>query len=325
MNNHPTSTSFARHLQRRTFIGRGLKGIGSLALAGMLSEREGQANTLAGGLLGSPHYAPRIKRVIHLYMAGGPSHLETLDPKPLLNQRNGEGMPESITQGQQIAQLQGKALKIMGSPFAFRRHGNAGIELCELFPHLGTIADEMCVIRSLQTEQIDHDPAHTFMNTGHGLPGRPSMGSWLLYGLGQETDNLPGFVVLTSVGRGGQAQPIASKQWHSGFLPSKFQGVQFNSAGDPVNYITSPPGYGLADQHRIMQSVGNLNRELLQRYDDPEIATRLAQYELAFHMQTSVPELTDLKEEPASVLDMYGANPPGHDSFTQTRMRNGIP
>jgi len=308
-----TPTTSPGELRRRTFIGSGLKGIGSLSLASLLSSRNAEGSPTRG-LLDAPHYRPRIKRVIHLYMAGGPSHLETLDPKPLLREMNGKPMPESITKGQQIAQLQGKALNIMGSPFGFKRFGHAGLELCELFPHLGGIADEMCVVRSMQTEQINHDPAHMFMNTGHGLPGRPSMGAWLLYGLGQDTENLPGFVVLTSVGRGGQAQPIASKQWHSGFLPSRFQGVPFNSVGDPVNYITPPAGYSLANQRTLMDSVGSLNSQFLQRYNDPEIATRLAQYELAFNMQTSVPELTDMSDESQTVLDMYGAKP-GDGSF----------
>ena len=217
---------------RRTFLGRTVRGIGSLALASLLNPSSLTAKVKLGqqkwkGILQPTHFAPRAKRVIHLCMAGGPSHLETLDYKPKLAEMDGKPMPESFTTGQPIAQLQGNSeLKCLGPTHPFQKYGKSGQEISTAFPKIGQIADEICIIRSMQTEQINHDPAHTFMNTGTAISGRPSMGSWLLYGLGSESDNLPGYVVLTSSG-GGQDQPIATRQWHSGFLPGQFQGVQF--------------------------------------------------------------------------------------------------
>jgi hypothetical protein len=225
-----------------------------------------------------------------------------------------KGMPESFTKGQQIAQLQGKELKCFGPQYEFKRFGKSGQQICELFPHIGSIADDVCIIRSMQGEQINHDPAHTLMNTGSIITGRPSMGSWILYGLGSEADDLPGFVVLLSSGRGGQNQPIAARQWSAGILPSKFQGVKFNSAGDPVLYIKSPQGVSAKLQHDSIEAINKLNTIENAAVDDPEIATRVAQYEMAFKMQSSVPDLMDMRKEPQSVLDMYGARP-GDGSF----------
>jgi hypothetical protein len=239
-------------------------------------------------------------------MAGGPSHLETLDHKPKLAEMHGEPMPESFTKGQPIAQLQGKELKCFAPQHPFKKYGESGQEICEIFPHFGTIADEICIVRSLRTEAINHDPAHTFMNTGTTISGRPSMGSWLTYGLGAETENLPGFVVLTSTGKFGQSQPIASRQWSAGFLPSRFQGVELRSKGDPVLYVNRPAGVSLSQQREVVESVARLNRLETQSVNDPEIGTRIAQYELAFKMQTSVPELVDISDEPQHVLDLYG-------------------
>ena len=222
--------------------------------------------------------------------------------------------PESFTKGQQIAQLQGKELKCFGPQYEFKRYGKSGQQICELFPHIGSIADDVCIIRSMQGEQINHDPAHTLMNTGSIITGRPSMGSWILYGLGSEADDLPGFVVLLSSGRGGQNQPIAARQWSAGILPSKFQGVKFNSAGDPVLYIKSPQGVSVKLQHDSIEAINKLNMIENAAVDDPEIATRIAQYEMAFKMQSSVPGLMDMSKEPQSVLDLYGAHP-GDGSF----------
>ena len=255
-------------------------------------------------------YTPKnqkIKRVIHLCMAGGPSHLETLDYKPALAKMDGKPMPKSYTEGKQIAQLQGQRdkLKCMAPQHEFKKYGESGQEICTILPNIGSIADDICIVNSLQTEQINHDPAHTLMNTGTSIPGRPSMGSWLLYGLGAETDNLPGYVVLTSVG-GGQSQPIAARQWHSGFLPSRFQGVEFRSQGDPVLYVNSPPGVDLDNQREVISAVQSLNRIGNESLQDPEITTRIAQYELAFKMQTSAPELMDISDEPQHIMDMYG-------------------
>ncbi len=287
---------------RREFLGRASMGLGGVALASLLNPR---AAGMAAGATGFPNYEPKVKRVIWLCMAGGPSHIELFDNKPVLAKRDGEPMPESVTKGQQIAQLQGKELRVMGPQYEFRRWGKSGQEISELLPHIGGIADDICIIRSMQTDQINHDTAHTFMNTGFGIAGRPSMGSWITYGLGSDSEELPGFIVLTSEG-GGQSQPIAARQWHSGFLPSRFQGVKFHSAGDPVSYIRNPPGIGRESQGKLIDTVGELNRIQQQMIDDPEIATRIAQYELAFRMQMSVPNLVDFSDEPEEVLEMYG-------------------
>ena len=291
-----------RNRSRRTFLKRTSIGVGGLALSSMLDQ------TLWGrGRVSDAQVQPKCKRVIHLCMAGGPSHLESLDYKPKLKEMDGQPMPKSFTDGQQIAQLQGQRdkLKILGPQHGFKKCGNSGNEICNAFPHVQRIADEICIIRSMHTDQINHDPAHTLFNTGAAIPGRPSMGSWLLYGLGSESDNLPGYVVLTSVG-GGQSQPIASRQWHSGFLPSKFQGVEFRSQGEPVLYVKNPAGVDRARQQDVVASIEKLNRIGMRTDFDPEIETRIAQYELAFKMQMSVPELADISDEPQEILDLYG-------------------
>jgi len=294
---------------RRSFLRQSALGIGPLALMSMLS---GNASSQDGspaiteGVLHKLHYPQKVKRVIHLCMAGGPSHLETFDEKPKLKEMHGQPMPESLTKGQQIAQLQGRELKCFGPQFDFQSFGESGQRLCSLFPNMGSVADDLCIIRSMYTDQINHDPAHTLFNTGSIQAGRPSMGSWLLYGLGQECDDLPGYVVLTSVGKGGQAQPIAARQWHSGFLPSRYQGVQFHSTGAPVLYLNRPDGVSLEQQGQLVDVVNQLNRQFDSVVDDPEIATRISQYEMAFRMQTSVPELMDLSKESAETFDAYG-------------------
>ena len=304
---------------RRTFLGRTDRGIGSLALASLLNSSSLTAKVKLGqqkwkGILQPTHFAPRAKRVIHLCMAGGPSHLETLDYKPKLAEMDGKPMPESFTTGQPIAQLQGNSeLKCLGPTHPFQKYGKSGQEISTAFPKIGQIADEICIIRSMQTEQINHDPAHTFMNTGTAISGRPSMGSWLLYGLGSESDNLPGYVVLTSSG-GGQDQPIAARQWHSGFLPGQFQGVQFHSSGDPIHYVGRPNGVSINQQQDVVNTVNNLNGILNETVADPEISTRISQYEMAFRMQTSVPDLMDVSDEPQHIRDLYGAQP-GDGSF----------
>lgn len=293
---------------RRTFLKGMTGGVGSLALGSLmcpdlLAQDEQERWTGVADIVGEP----RCKRVIHLCMAGGPSHLETLDYKPKLAELDGQPMPKSVTEGQQIAQLQGQRdrLKIMGPQHPFTQCGESGQMISDVLPHTQEIADEICIIRSLHTEQINHDPAHTLMNSGTSIPGRPSMGSWLLYGLGSETQNLPGYVVLTSVG-GGQSQPIASRQWHSGFLPSRFQGVEFRSTGEPVLYVKNPDGVDRERQEDVVDAVGDLNRVALDNDFDPEIKARIAQYELAFRMQTAVPELANVADEPQHILDMYG-------------------
>ena len=255
----------------------------------------------------------RVRRVIHLCMAGGPSHLETFDYKPELAKHDGKPMPESLTKGQPIAQLQGKALNVLGPQHEFVKCGKSGLEMSNVFSRLAAHADDMCVVKSMHTEQINHDPAHTFFNTGTAISGRPSMGSWVLYGLGAESQELPGFIVLTSEG-GGQSQPISSRQWHSGFLPSRFQGVQMHSSGSPVHYVESPPGVGRDQQREIVDAVTRINTLRNAELDDPEIDARITSYEMAFRMQASVPELTDMSGEPKQIVEMYGCTP-GDGSF----------
>jgi hypothetical protein len=309
---------FVREMSRRTFLGRGAAGLGVVALNSLLGPRlmaAAQAARLQSkGIVSPLDFPPKAKRVIFLYQAGGPSHLETFDYKPKLAEMSGRPMPESLTKGQQIAQLQGQKLTCMGPTHGFKPFGQSGQMVCELFPHIGGIVDETCIIRSMWTEQINHDPAHTFMNSGSIITGRPSFGSWVLYGLGAETDNLPGFVVLVSQGNGGQMQPIAARQWSAGILPSRFQGVRFNSVGDPVLYITNPRGMSRDMQKDSIDTINALNAFEDRTLHDPEIQTRIAQYEMAFRMQTSVPGLLDMSSEPPNILEMYGAKP-GDGSF----------
>ncbi|HZS50170.1 MAG TPA: DUF1501 domain-containing protein [Bryobacterales bacterium] len=303
-------------IRRRTFLSRGVAGLGLLALNSLLDPRlfAAASDLQSKGAVNPLHHPAKAKRVIFLYQAGGPSHLETFDYKPKLAEMNGKPMPESLTKGQQIAQLQGKPLICFGPQHKFQKFGKSQQEICSLFPHIGSVADDICIVRSMWTEQINHDPAHTIMNTGSILPGRPSMGSWIFYGLGSEAEDLPGFVVLTSAGRGGQMQPIAARQWSAGLLPGKFQGVKLNSVGDPVLYIENPAGVSAEVQRDSIEAVNKLNRLEYDSVKDPEILTRVAQYEMAFRMQTSVPSLVDMSQEPKQILEMYGAHP-GDGSF----------
>jgi hypothetical protein len=320
MNDPFNFLAFQRSINRRTFLGRAAYGLGGLALASLLDPRLVRAAAAEEnpprwkGIINPPHFPVRAKRIIHLCMAGGPSHLESFDYKPELKRINGQPFPESFTKGQQLAQLQNTELKARGPFTEFRKHGNSGQEISDLFPHIAEIADDICIVRSMHTEQINHDPAHAFMNSGSIIKGRPSMGSWLLYGLGAETDNLPGFVVLTSAGKTGQ-QPVSARQWSNGFLPSRFQGVLFQSKGDPVHYVGNPDGVCQSTQRQIVEEINRLNGILAEDHLDPEIQTRISQYEMAFRMQTSVPELTDFAKEPQNILEMYGVKHPGDGSF----------
>ena len=300
-------SEYLAEINRRTFLKKSLSSLGVIAMGDLLAtEAIGQqAPLLASGGL---HYPAKVKRIIHLCMAGGPSHLETFDYKPVLEKHHGEPMPESFTAGEQIAQLQEAELKVKGPAFQFSRHGQSGMEISDQFPHIATLADDIAVIRSMYTEQINHDPAHTFMNTGSIIPGRPSMGAWTLYGLGSLSNDLPGYVVLSSEG-GGQGQPISARQWHNGFLPSKHQGVELQSKGDPVYYVGNPDGISRDSQGDLVETINSLNSHLADQRHDPEIATRIAQYELAFQMQASVPDLADFSKEPQSILDLYGCTP----------------
>src|ERR1022692_2738072 len=294
-------------LTRRPFLRPPAAGMGLAALATL-----SQAQTARHGRPGviQPHLPVKAKRVIWLYMAGGASHLESFDHKPRLRAMDGQPMPTSFTAGQPIAQLQNAALRCFAPQHRFRRFGNSGQEIAEIFPHIGSIADDICIVRSLRTEAINHDPAHTFMNTGTSISGRPAMGSWLAYGLGCEAEDLPAFCVLTSTGRYGQSQPIAQRQWHSGFLPSRYQGIHLRGTGDPVLYLTNPQGIDARRQRDVVDAVQALNRLQDGVVDDPEITTRIAQYEMAFRMQTSVPSLRDFADESRQTLDNYGITGP---------------
>jgi hypothetical protein len=284
-------------LTRRAFLGSASAGIGSMALASLLNP----------ALAAAPR--ARVRRVIFLYMSGGPSQFESFDEKPGLAAMNGRPMPESVTSGQPIAQLQGQKLVCLGPQFPFVSCGASGQRISSLFPRIGSIADELCIVRSMHTEQINHDPAHTFMNSGSLVPGRPSMGAWVLYGLGSESASLPGFIVLTSIG-GRNPQPVSVRQWSAGFLPGHTQGVAFQSVGDPVLYLSRPEGVDAARQRDVVEAAGRLDRAADRTLEDPEISTRLRQYEMAFRMQASVPELMDISDESRETLELYGVSGP---------------
>ena len=298
-------------LHRRCFLGQAGLSLGAASLGGLLA-RDGLAAAgspaAARGAIWPLHHPPQAKAVIFLCLAGGPSHLETFDNKPTLARLDGQPMPESVTAGQPIAQLQGKELVVLGPRKPFSRYGECGAEISDYLPRLGGLADRLAIVRSMVTEQINHDPAHTFLNCGTAISGRPSMGAWVTYGLGSEADDLPGFVVMTSK-MGRNPQPIAARQWHSGFLPGQFQGLGFATSGSPVDYVASPPGVSEAHQRDVIDTVAALERHRLASLADPEIATRIRQYELAFRMQMSVPELADLSDETAETLQRYGAEP----------------
>jgi hypothetical protein len=306
----------ATKIARRAFLQKTAGGIGMLALASLLNPLKGGEPASSPrlprwpGVVRPTHLPPKATRVIWLYMSGGPSQFESFDNKPELGRRHGQIMPESLTRGQPLAEFLGKELRCMEPQYPFCRWGKSGQEITNLFPHVGTIADELCIIRSMQSDSIQHEPAHRFMNTGSAIAGRPAAGAWVDYGLGSECDDLPGFVVLTSTGKYGQNQTIPGQAWASGFLPSRFQGIQLRSVGDPVLYLSNPPGINSERRRDIITAVQALNRLEDSVVDDPEIATRISQYEMAFRMQTSVPSLRDFADEPAPVLDMYGVHQP---------------
>jgi len=270
---------------------------------------------LAGTLPGLPHFAPTAKRVIWLFQSGGPSQLETFDYKPRLAEFAGQDLPESVRQGQRLTTMSASQSRfpIVPSRYRFAQHGESGMWVSELLPHTARIVDELAFVRSLHTEQINHDPAVTFFQTGFQIAGRPSIGAWISYGLGSENENLPAFIVLISPGQNGTGQPLYDRLWGAGFLPSRYQGVKFRSVGDPVLWLSDPPGVSREDRRAYLDVLGEMNRLQLAETGDPEIETRIAQYEMAFRMQASVPELTDLSREPASTFALYGeeARQPG--------------
>src|SRR5689334_9363599 len=290
-------------LTRRHFFSLSSSGLGIAALASLLSEDAKAASALEG----LPHFPPKAKRVIYLFQHGAPSQLDLFDYKPNLSKLRGSDLPDSIRKGQRLTGMTAYQATFPTAPsiFRFDRAGQSGIELSELLPFTQKVADRLCVIRSLQTDAINHDPAVTFFQTGFQLAGRPSIGAWISYGLGSENQDLPAFVVMVSQGTGG-SQALADRQWGSGFLPTKYQGVKFRSGADPVLFLSNPPGYSGEARRRFLDALSKLNDLNLKQYQDPEIATRIAQYEMAFKMQSSVPELTDFSKEPESTFEMYG-------------------
>lgn len=306
---YPVETQDPR--TRRTFLSRVSLGLGSTALTGLLQSAS-SATSASMGALSPCSIAPKAKRVIFLLMSGGPSQLETFDPKPGLQAWNGQPLPESVRGQQRLTTMTRSQaeINVMASEHTFRNCGQSGIVMNTLFKEMGSIADRMCMIRSLHTDPINHDPAVTFLQTGSPLAGRPSMGSWLSYGLGSDNDNLPAFVVLLS----GGGQPVPSRYWHNGFLPSKHQGVKFQSSGDPVLFLSNPPGMSHENRGRTIDRISALNRLKLEQVGDPEIEARIDAFQLAYRMQSSVPELMDIAPERKEILDAYGAEP-GKPSF----------
>ncbi|MEM7370839.1 MAG: DUF1501 domain-containing protein [Bacteroidota bacterium] len=309
MNSHDCH-QYSRHYSRRDFLTKTSLGIGAIALGSLLGPGELLANP-AGidpnkGVLGMPHFAPRAKRIIYLFQSGAPSQLESFDYKPLLQERNGEELPESIRKGQRLTGMTAgqKSFPLAGSQFSFSQYGDSGAWVSELFPHTAKVVDELCFIKSMYTEAINHDPATTFIQTGSQQPGRPSIGAWLSYGLGSDNDNLPAFCVLVTKNKTGQ--PLYARSWGSGFLPSRHQGVQFRAGKDPVLYLNNPDGINHLDRKRQIAYLKKLQELQFEHEQDPEIQAKISQYEMAFRMQTSVPEVTDLSDEPDHIYDMYG-------------------
>ena len=304
--NHPPPAD--EGLTRRQFFGRSAAGIGAVALASLLQPRGFGAESM-GATPGRPHFAPKAKRVIYLFMHGGPSQLDLFDHKPGLRARHGTELPDSVRGTQRLTGMTSgqKNFPVTSSIFNFSRHGRSGAWVSDLLPHTAKIVDELCIIRSLHTEAINHDPAVTLMQTGHQQPGRPSIGAWASYGLGSENQNLPAFVVLLSRGSAARpADPLYARLWGSGFLPSNHQGVSFRSSGDPVLYLSNPPGLDAASRRDQLDTIAALNGVQRERQIDPEIETRIAQYEMAYRMQTSVPGLTDLRNETEATFAAYG-------------------
>jgi len=303
-------------LTRRHFFGRAGLGLGTAALATLLAEQGYAADTKLRGELKALHRPAKVKHVIYLFMSGGPSHIDLFDYKPKLKDYHGQELPAEVRMGQRITGMTAgqKAFPVASSLFKFDRHGQSGQWISELLPHTAKIADDITIVKSLHTEAINHDPAITFIQTGSQQPGRPSLGAWLSYGLGTENDSLPAFVVLISQGSGNKTdQPIFSRLWGAGFLPSKHQGVRFRSGKDPVLYLSNPDGVDEPSRRRMLDATAELNKMAEESFGDPEIGTRIAQYEMAARMQASVPELTDLSKEDRKTIEAYGIDDTGVD------------
>lgn len=305
-------------LTRRQLFGRTAAGIGTVALATLLNPDALASSARSGfhGALKQPHFPPKAKRVIYLFQSGAPSHIDLFDYKPQLAKHRGIDLPDSVRMGQRLTGMTSgqKNFPIAPTIFKFQPCGKSGVMLSELLPHMGSVIDEFCIVKSMHTEAINHDPAITFIQTGSQLPGRPSIGAWLSYGIGSENQDLPAYIVLISQGTGNtNDQPLFGRLWGSGFLPSIHQGVKLRSSGDPVLYLNNPPGLDASTRREMLNGLGKLNRMAQEAFGDPEINTRIAQYEMAYRMQTSVPELMDISKEKPEVFEMYGpeARKPG--------------
>ena len=317
-------------IDRRKFLNIGARGMGAMGLASLA--QPGMLNAAGRGAMGEPHFKPKAKRVIYLFFSGGPSHIDMYDYKPAMRKIHGIELPDSIRNGQRITGMTSgqKSFPCVAPMFEFKQHGQSGGYFSEILPNVASIADEISLIRSVNTEAINHDPAITYINTGTQQLGHPSMGAWLNYGLGSPSDNLPGYIVMISKGRGG-SQALYSRLWGSGFLPSKHQGVKFRSSGEPVLYLNNPPGITSGSRRAILDSINAINRAKFEETQDSEIQTRIAQYEMAFRMQASVPELTDLKTEPDHVFEQYGkdAKTPGKFAYNcilaRRMLERGVP
>ena len=317
-------TGFESNLggSRRSFLNRFAMGVGGAALAQLLGpelmagqQAEFTGPDLTSGVLKAFHHPPKAKRVIFLFQAGGPSQLDLFDYKPVLNQQEGQQLPDSVRQGQRLTGMSGNqaSLPLVGSPFKFKQHGESGAWVSDLLPFTAGIADDLCFVKSVFTEAINHGPAVTYLQTGSQLPGRPSIGSWLSYGLGSQNANLPSFVVMITKNKGGQ--PLQARLWGSGFLASRFQGVRFLAGKDPVLYLGNPPGIDKNRRRKMLDALDELHQLQLQNRPDPEIETRIAQYELGFRMQTSIPEIADMSDEPESVFEEYGPDSKNPGTF----------
>ena len=315
----PPNLENRRLITRRHFFGRTATGVGTAALASLLGKdlsaaaRGDSLERPFPGLPALPHLAPKAKRVIWLFQSGGPSQMDLFDYKPRLDRWRGEDLPDSIRKGQRLTGMTSTqdSFPVVNSVFKFKRHGQSGAWISEILPETAKVIDDLCIIKSMHTEAINHDPAITFIQTGAQIAGRPSIGAWLAYGLGSESRDLPAFVVMVTQGGGGQ--PLYDRLWGSGFLPTQYQGVKFRSVGDPVLYLSNPKGFSAENRRAYLDALAELNQIKLEEFGDPEISTRIAQYEMAFRMQTSVPELTNLSDEPARIFKLYGedARQPG--------------
>ncbi len=305
--------ALADSLNRRSFLTKASLGLGSLALGSLLPSNLFSAPA-SGRPLTVPHRPPKVRRVVYLFQSGGPSQLELFDYKPTLARMQGQNLPDSVRRGQRLTGMsaQQSALPLVGSPYRFAQRGKSGAWVSDLLPYTAQVADELCFVKSMFTEQINHDPALTFFQTGNQLAGRPSIGAWVSYGLGSDNQNLPAFIVLVSK-NAPQDQPLYARLWGNGFLPSRHQGVQFRSGADPVLYLNDPVGTTSADRRAMLDALRDLNQAQAEALGDPDIGNRIAQYEMAFRMQTSVPSVTDLSNEPDWVFDLYGpdAREPG--------------